>query len=238
VHNNDLVSSVNPIIVIDVEAESLGGYHAPIKLGSFIFTLNDVKDIVPSNDDWVTNSKALPGIGSVEISLRRRSADKRYILQKQREIILSLTKQIGTIETLNEDADLLAYGKMSGNVRGIGGVSLLHVAIELVDTEELIQKLLDLEADPLAQSIVGTPMEAAENLYARSEQKLDDAKKAGKPSDVLEMHRQRYLQTWRVRELLRTSLKDNEKDDESSTQKRNGKSGSRRVRFALVDTDG
>jgi hypothetical protein len=225
------------MLVVEVRAQLHEKDDHPIMLGSFMFTLNEIEQIFLRNDVWVTKSKTLSDVGSIEISARRQRADTSFILQKERESILGLTRQVDSVRKFNEDADLPAYATMSGNVKGIGGVSLLHAAIQLVDTADLINKLLYLNADPHAQSIVGTPLEVAEKSFARSKEQLECSQVDGTPDEVIDMHRHRYLQASKIRELFRTTLKGGQNDEECTLQNGDEESGSRQARLGLLDTN-
>jgi len=219
------------MLVIDVEASTEGNYVRPMHIGAFVIPLNEIEKIFSSNSGWMSYKKDIPGVGSVDITAKRYSAEKSYILQKKEESLRGLEKQIETIENYNKDTNLPVCAKMSANVRGIGGISLLHAAIELVDTDKIISKLLHLNANLFAESAMGTPMELANKLYERSQLKLEEAKREGKASEVIEAHRKRHLQAWRIRDLLQNKCKDQPR--EAETISGDDKMDTRQVSFAL-----
>jgi hypothetical protein len=203
----------------------------PVHIGAFVIPLNEIEKIFSSNSGWMSYKKDIHGIGSVEITAKRYSAEKSYILQKKEESMRGLEKQIETIENYNKDTNLPVCAKMSANVRGIGGISLLHAAIELVDTDKIISKLLHLNANLFAESeTLGTPMELANKFYERSQLKLEEAKREGKASEVIEAHRKRHLQAWRIRDLLQNKSKDQLR--EAETISGDAKMDTRQVSFA------
>lgn len=234
VHNNFLFTSEHRFLVVNVNAVTRGeGGHAT-KLGSFVVPLNEIEKIFSSNGGWMAYTKQVHGLGSLEIVAQRFCADKAYVLQKKDECIRGLKKQVKTIENFNKDSKLPAYAKISGNVRGISGCSLLHAAIEVVDTTKLIEQLLHLNADPLASAReIGTPLDLANKFLERSDQKLKEAQKNGKPNSVIDAHRLRYLQAFRIKDLLQKKQNEPSHSSGPAASTREGeKSGTRRVNFA------
>ncbi|KAG7349696.1 hypothetical protein IV203_012293 [Nitzschia inconspicua] len=233
VHNNYLFTSESRVLVITVAAQEETEGSPSTMLGSFAILLDEAEKIFFSNDNWLSYTKSVPGLGSVEISAKRHRADKPYIMQKKEESIRGLKKKIETIEMFNKDINLPTSAKLSANVRGIGGISLLHAAIELVETTRLIEQLLHLKADPQASSTMGTPMEVANRLIKRSEKKLEEAQRNGKPKEVIEAHRERCLQAWKIWELLEKKHSENLQEiAKCSPKPKESNACTRRVSFA------
>jgi hypothetical protein len=207
-HNNFHFTSENRLLIVDI---SIG--H---RKHSFIFNFNEIEKACSSNGQWGVVNKTLPNVGAIELAARRLPADKNYVLRKKEEVIRGLNKQVESIQTFNEDPQLPAYATMTANLRGIGGVSLLHAAIELVDTLPLVERLLALGADPQAASAIGTPREIAQKLYQRSLDKLEDAKSTGKPASVIDAHSERCAKAKQVLDILLTTKTPGPGDDSSA----------------------
>ena len=193
------------VIVVDVKQGSRTDTYKPIDLGSFRFELNNlIERLCPNDGQWKPISKQLPDVGEVEIQVRRLPYDPAYVRTKNYEVIAALEKQVEAIQTFNKNPKFLLENKLTGNVKGIGGVSLLHAATELVDCESVVKKLLILNADPNSVSVShGTPLEIANRNYQRTLEKETDHRRRGSPGHLIDLYRERSELARRVLELLR-----------------------------------
>lgn len=194
-HNNFLFTSEHRLLIFDI---SVGN-----RKHSFTFTFDELERVSPPNGQWALARKTLLSVGTLEISTRRRPADRSYVERKKGEAIKGLKNYVGMIEQYNEDTELPAYASMSANVKGIGGISLLHAAVELVDTN-LVKRLLALGADGQVKSSSTTesPIELARKVQQRTEEKLQDAKKTGKPQTAIDGYLEKSMKAKKVLDLL------------------------------------
>jgi hypothetical protein len=160
------------LVIVDVTQGSRADHWAPIKLASFSFALNEIEKQCSNDGQWTSIVNTLENVGQIEIEARRLSCDAKYIHGKKKEVITALDKLIDKIKEFNASPRFHLDARLTGNVKGIGGLSLLHAAVELFDCESLVEKLLELQADPTAPSQShGTPIDIANRHYQRSREK-------------------------------------------------------------------
>lgn len=172
-------------------------------------------------------------MGTLEITVRRRPAEKSYILRKKEETKRKLTRQVEMIESFNRDPSLPAYSSMTGNVKGFGAVSLLHAAVDLVNTN-LVRRLLALHANIEAESTLGSPLEMAKKLHQRAEEKYQEAQRTGKPSSAVEAYSERCKDAKKVLDLLLVEKARRGTQAASNAREQSGEKGkTRQVTFSI-----
>jgi hypothetical protein len=180
--------------------------------------------------------KDLPNVGKLEITCRRRPADKNYVLRKKEEAVKELIRQVEMIKQFNHDPQLPAYASMTANVKGFGGISLLHAAVELVSTN-LVKRLLALDADVEAGSTMGSPIEMAQRLHQRAEEKYEDAKKTNKQKAAIDAYHDQSTKAKKILDLLQAAKAHKDKVATSRQGNDSGASGekkaSRQVAFEV-----
>jgi len=196
VHNNYNISLDQRRLVIEIAEGSLHDAFPPKKLGSFIFTLNEIEEKCPKDGSWIDITKRVESVGVICISAKHRSADKEYITIKKQEILGSLKTQIELIERFNQESTSISTStsssslslpsssssstnisatKLTANVRGLNGTPLLYAAIELMANKSLLQRMLRMGADPRrGQGKVGSPIDLAQKQYDRCREKEQD----------------------------------------------------------------
>jgi hypothetical protein len=199
------------VLVVDIKQGSRTDRYNPIELGSFPFALDVIERHCPNDGQWKPICKTLQNVGEVEIQVRRLPVDRGYIQTKKKEVIAALEKQVEAIQTLNKNPKFILENELTGNVKGMGGVSLLHAATELFDCESVVKKLLILQADPNSPSEShGTPLDIANGHYQRALKKETDRRMMGCPSCVIDQYRERSEKARRLLKLLSSKKKQQE----------------------------
>jgi hypothetical protein len=109
---------------------------------------------------------------SVQIRARRKEFDAGSAQSKYNEARQLVTEK--TLDWVQGFTDEVLKSSIGGNVRVLDNISLLHAAIFLRD-EGLVNRLLQLGADPQAKSTVGSPLSLAQNMKdALSESDRED----------------------------------------------------------------
>lgn len=141
----------------------------------------------PSDGSLINISKSLDSVGTIRISVRRRSADIEYITPKKKKMESTLRSLIETIERLNHDHKSELETALTSNVRGISGFTLLHAAVELMTDQSLIARLLRLGADPRRRSTIfhSSSLDLAQRQYDRCREKAKTALNDGRPRAIL-----------------------------------------------------
>jgi hypothetical protein len=195
VNNNYNVTLDNRRLVIDIAEGSLHDSFPPNKLGSFVFTLNEIEQKCPKDGSWsVDITSRVESVGVICIVAKHRSAERDYITIKKKEIIDSLKTQIENIERFNQEQS--SSLKLTSNVRGLNGTPLLYAAIELMAPTSLLHRILRLGADPKrsergSKDVVGTPIDLARKRYDRCRTKESDLRnKYGTPPAMIEAQSQ------------------------------------------------
>ena len=110
--------------------------------------------------------------GHVTLQVSKRSASKEYILAKKQEIIHKLRLQLEYMDRFNQDPNNPPGARLTGNISCMGGKSILHAAVLLVDDTDLVRKMLRLGANPRGNCHrgMGTPLSLAQrNLHSAME---------------------------------------------------------------------
>ena len=167
--------------------------------------LDKIEKRCPSDRSWIDASDCVEPnssdcVSCVRISAMKSNVDRDYIEAKKKETILALKNQVGYIETFNKDP--YRGFQLSANVRGIGGFSLLHAALQLSEDSALIEKLLELGADPYAESREGTPLTFAEKLLERARTKVKTHKENGANCSKLAAHETRFAKAEQIYRIL------------------------------------
>jgi hypothetical protein len=134
-----------------------------------------------------TIEKRLENFGVLGISVKRRSSDKDYVGTKRQEILNRLETQLESIERFNDEyCNDETPARLTSNVRGIHGISLLYASIEIMADQKLVQRMLSLGCDPRQSPSPGSrarcsPLDLARKHYDRCKKKARDAWESGKP---------------------------------------------------------
>lgn len=208
IHNNIDLSLVERRLVIDVKAGLPEDGKNQKEVGSFMFSLDKIEKRCPSDTSWIDVSdclvpQSLAFASSIKISARKCNVDRDYVMAKREEAIYTLKGQIENIEKFNQDPKIPQGVALSANVRGIGGVSLLHAALQLSEDSAPVEKLLSLGADPNAESVAGTPLTFAEDLVKRARGKLVKVKTNGASSSNIEAYETRLAQADKIFRILK-----------------------------------
>jgi hypothetical protein len=203
IHNNLNLSLMERQLVIDVKAGVPEDGRNPVEVGLFKFLLDNIEKRCPSDQSWIDASSCLDLDGSafkssIKISARKRKVDRDYVSAKKEEAIRALRSQVDCIERFNQDPNIPQRATLSANVRGIGGISLLHAALQLSNDSALVERLLSLGADPKAESIAGTPLTFAEDLVLRARSKLETTKRSGAPPPTVAARETRLAQAEKI----------------------------------------
>ena len=99
-HSNYLFTSENRLLFFDFQ---IGNSNYP-----FSFSFEDLEKLSPANGAWTPMRTDFTNVGTLEIAVRRRPADKNYVWRKKEETIRKLGQQIDMIEQFNGDSDLPA----------------------------------------------------------------------------------------------------------------------------------
>jgi len=216
VNNNYNITLDNRRMVIDIAEGSLDDSFPPNKLGSFVFTLNEIEQKCPKDGSWsVDITKRVESVGVICIVAKHRSAERDYITIKKKEIIDSLKTQIETIERFNQEqsssSSMSSSLSLTSNVRGLHGTPLLYAAIELMAPTSLLQRILRLGADPKrsergSKDVVGTPIDLAKKRYDRCREKENDLRnKYGTLPALIEAQSQICAEAKRLLDMLLSS---------------------------------
>lgn len=186
-------------------------------LGSAIFDVDDIEEQCQVDGSWVELSRPLAvtnfgllSSGSLSIVARKQSAGDDYILTKKEDARTRLRLVIGYIQRFNEDPNTPKGARMTGNVQGRDGYSLLHAAVSLTDDPGLIDSLLALGADPKLKSSSGeTPLKMATNLLDKASENPLEARIANNDYSslsVLEEDRLRMEKQKKKETMCKTNL--------------------------------
>jgi hypothetical protein len=181
-HNNLKLSQVERQLIIDAKVGHPQDGIGRKDVGLFIFPLDKIEKHCSYDRPWIDVSECVEPNSSerasiVRVSARKSKVDRDYIEATRKDAISALKSQIGFIEKFNQDPH---HGcQLSANVRGIGGLSLLHAALQLSEDSALVEKLLEHGADPKAESTLGTPLTFAEKLLEGTRSKVTTHKENG-----------------------------------------------------------
>ena len=145
-------------------------------LGTFNIELDDIEDkcLPDGKPREFTESLSRSGFqellsGHVTMNVSKTSASKEYIMMKKREIIKRLRAQMEFIDRFNMDLNNPTGTMLTANIFAMGGKSILHAAVVLMDDIDLVRTMLKLGANPRSNfhSGMGTPLSLAQrNLHS------------------------------------------------------------------------
>lgn len=204
-HNNLKLSQVKRQLIIDAKVGLPEDEFSPKEVGLFTFLLDKIEKRCPSDQSWIDASDCVEPTSSecassIKISASKSNVGREYIEVKKNEAIRALKNQVGHIETFNKDPH--HDFKLSADVRGIGGLSLLHAALQLSDDTSLIERLLKLGADTKAESREGTPLTFAKKLLERAHSKVKNHEENGATSSRLAAHEARFAKAEQIYRIL------------------------------------
>lgn len=177
-HNNKGFRFEKRSFVIELKKVS-ESFASERELGNFNITLNDIEDKCLPDGNAIEITESLSNNGARELSnghvtlqVSKRSASKEYILAKKKEIIHKLRLQLEYMDRFNLDPNNPPSARLTGNISCMGGKSILHAAVLLVDDADLVRKMLRLGANPRGSCHrgMGTPLSLAQrNLHSAIE---------------------------------------------------------------------
>jgi len=178
VYNNYRASLENRKIVVEISEgdPKVDKIHCN-KLGQFVLRMNEIESKCPPDGSWHTMEHKLEGIGTIGFIAKRKRASKQCVVNKRREILEMLKTQLETIERFNGQycSNPSASVKLTPNIRGLHGTSLLYASIGVNADEQLIQKMVSLGADPRKRHNDRSPLDLARDQYERCKNKEKDA---------------------------------------------------------------
>ena len=135
--------------------------------------------------------------------MKHRSADVEYVNKKRHEILNLLKTQVETMTRFNEEYHCSESSRLTSNVRGINGITLLYAAVEIMADPDLIQTILTLGGNPSKPSGQPpcTPLELAQKRYERCKAKEKDISASSKPG-IQQAAAQKTAQAKRLLEIL------------------------------------
>ncbi|VEU33779.1 unnamed protein product [Pseudo-nitzschia multistriata] len=211
VHNNKAFSFDQRNLIIALTKRSSEGSEATAtNVGCFKLNLDEIEEKCPSDGSHVKHSQLLVRNGTGEISsgfasftVKKRKADSSYIREKKREVSKKLRQQFAQIERFNQDPKIDPDVHMNGNIFGLDGKSILHAAVNLMDDDDLIRKLLKLGANPRSCDYlsIGSPLSLAQRNYYHSAEK-EKSMRCENSAD-LELHEKRSNQARLIVEMLK-----------------------------------
>lgn len=99
--------------------------------------------------------------------MKRKAADNSYCGRKREEILTMIKEQIETVERFNSEyCNTNSSPKLTPNLRGLYGISLLYASVEIMADERLIQKMVAMGANPWGTR-EHSPVDLARNQYRR-----------------------------------------------------------------------
>lgn len=209
VHNNKSFPFEKRILEIDLKKGSPQDSVATGRsLGSFNINLNNIEENCLADgksseftEPLSNNSLQELSGGHVTIDASKKIADKEYIMLKKKEVVYKLKLQLEYIERFNQDPKTPPGASLTANILGVGGKSILHAAIVLVDDKGLVEKMLRLGANPRSSTStgIGTPLNLAQRNFHSA---LDKEKNVRLRGLDTEPHVQRSNQARIVVEML------------------------------------
>jgi hypothetical protein len=195
-------------LVIEVK-EGYDGEIMPARsIGSVAFEMDELEKNCPLGDTWVDFVRPIRSEdsavirGEARISVMKQHVGSDYATQKRAEILQALKVQMDSIKKYNADPDRNPDEKLSGNIQGINGLSLLHAAIHLGESGLLISAMLDLGVDPRLKSPLGTPLHFAQQQLDRALEKEKNLEAKQAPVDDLVRQRAKRKQVKEMVDLL------------------------------------
>lgn len=191
------------------------GYHGEImparRFGTAIYDLDEIERSCPLDDERIEVTRPLRSecdvgnVGEAKISVSKQRVGPEYVNQKRAEILVALKTQMDSIKKYNIDAGRRSGEKLSGNIQGINGLSLLHAAVHLGESGSLIHAMLDLGVDPRLKSRLGTPLHFAQQQLDRALEKEKNLEAKGSSHEDLARQREKCRQVKELVELLQNA---------------------------------
>ncbi|KAG7374089.1 hypothetical protein IV203_013184 [Nitzschia inconspicua] len=177
VHSNAAFCMEDRELVIEIDQGCDGNITTASTVGSVVFEMNQLERKCPLDGTWneivqpAMSEDGLGKCGYARISVMKQRVGAKYVSQKRSEILLALKAQLDSIKKYNNVPERRPDERLSGNIRGINGLSLLHAAVYLGESGSLISTMLDLGADPRLRSPLGTPLHFAQRQLDRALEK-------------------------------------------------------------------
>ena len=170
VSNNLQLEQDKRFIVVDVEEGLPTDSVLPTKLGQFTLDMNRVHEVCQNSEEWQTivepfQPNEFIERGEIAISACKIPLTSQDIKTRQEDIGRRLNEQLENITRFNQDHKD-SNRKLTANIRGPDGVSILHAAIEL-QRPDLVSRMIQLGARPTIKSPKGSPLAYAQTLRDR-----------------------------------------------------------------------
>jgi hypothetical protein len=164
-------------LVINIQERAVGSMPAK-KVGTFNFDLNGLVQSANDDGSWkmecrpLSNGYGVLSKGVIKIASMISKSDKDYLEKKRLDTLQEIGDQLNNIRKFNDSHKVNGCGKLSTNMHGIGGATLLHAAIQLKDHGPLIDRIMRLGANPRCRTLRhGTPLSFAQNSLDRAAEK-------------------------------------------------------------------
>lgn len=168
-----------------------GDFIRPKKLGEFSFPLNEVDSLCPNNGDateyrCMISPNAELRSGDVTFVIRKRPVRADWILGLRADLEKGINEQIHAISRFNKEYDEKIHGRLTGHIQGMGGITLLHAAINLQRVDQ-VERLVALGVNPRERSDRGTAIGFAVNRLQTVSEKISfKASREGSDTDMEE----------------------------------------------------
>ena len=164
-------------LVINIQEIAVGSMPVK-KVGTFNFDLNELVQNAHDDGSWKMECRSLSnGYGvlskaEAKIASMITKSDKDYLEKKRLDTLQEIGDQLNNIRKFNDSHKVNGCGKLSTNIHGIGGATLLHAAIQLKDHGPLIDRMVQLGANPRCRTLRhGTPLSFAQTSLDRAAEK-------------------------------------------------------------------
>ena len=156
----------------------------PGQIGDAIFDVDEIERTCSKDGSWSSISQPLSvgrvsplESGRVSIFARKQCPGDEYFLSKKEDVQKRLLNILKYVRRFNDDFEDSLGVRMTGNIQGLGGYSLLHAAVSVVDDSGLVDGLLSLGSNPKLKSLSGeTPLKLAATLFEKASENPDEAK--------------------------------------------------------------
>lgn len=112
--------------------------------------------------------------------MKRKAADSLYCERKRQEILSMIKSNLESIERFNSEHCGPNFSlKLTPNLSGLYGISLLHASVEVMAGDQLIQKMVSMGANPWGTREY-SPLDLARNQYNRCLTKQQNADSANR----------------------------------------------------------
>jgi hypothetical protein len=206
-HNNSAFGMEDRKLLIEVEEKPLQNTLPASRLGSAIFELDTLeqKCFTGGTSVEVTVPISIAGVllshGEARIAVKKTQVGEEYIGSKREEVLQALHVQIKNIHHFNEQWSQICGAKLSGNIEGIDGLTLLHAAVHLGEPV-LTKELMDLGANARHRSRLGTPLHFAQQMLEKVLEKEKNLEAKNAPSEALIRQRERCAQAKHLADML------------------------------------